>query len=509
LRPNFAMTVPVSSTAGDDDAETPQANALASRVAAGPGGWECEEWLADLRRESVVESLLADGALAAAAAAEHGHKQERALNAEVTALSLACGALFPVLGYDSTMALVFGLPGVPVRPGTPVPTGPAYSKARARSGEAPARAMFFNDAARDDIPAGQDGRAFGLEVTAIDGTTLELFNDPALAEEFGTPSPGAKPLLRLVGLLHAATRRWKAAVIGRYLDGENALADGLEPYFGPGQLNLADRGFFSMDRWTRFSAAGAHLAWRVKNGAKCVPFKTLKILKDGSELVLLRESSAMRARRRKAAGDKALPFLPDTVARLACFTVLTRTRSGRTKATQVRLLTTLLDPDLYPAAELAVLYGKRWIIEIAFLHLKKTVRGARRTLRARSPELARQEAWALLLAHNMIAGLAARAAALAGITPGQVVFTAVLSLARTAITADTCCPHCGKRPASSNAPAARLDAGIAALPPGRTGRQRTSGRTAAQRRTWISEPADYTITIVPSNLPKTDVSLTS
>lgn len=503
---NFAMTVPVPSTAaGGDDAGTPD-KSLAARVAAGPGAWEDEEWLADLRRESLLESLLADGTVAAAAAAGHAHKQERALNAEVTALSLVCGALFPVLGYDSTLALVFGLPGVPVRPGTPVPTAPAYSKARSRSGEAPARAMFFHDAARDDIPAGDDGFAFGMEITVTDGTTMELFNDPVLAEEFGTSSPGAKPLLRLVGLLHAATRRWKAAVIGRYLDGENALADELEEYFGPGQLNLSDRGFFSMGRWLRFAATGAHLLWRVKNAAKSVPFRTLKILKDGSELVLLRESSGMRTRRRKNAADRTLPYLPDTVARLVCFTVLTRTRSGRTKTAHIRLLTTLLDPDLYPAAGLAALYAERWIIEIAFLHLKRTVRGSRRVLRARSPELARQEAWALLLAHNLIAGLAARAAALAGLAPGQIVFTAVLSLVRAAVTADTCCPHCGKRPATGNTPESALGASIAALPPGRTGRHRTSGRTAAQRRTWISEPAEYTITIVPSNLAKADVS---
>ena len=149
---NFAMPVPVPSTSGDEEALTPGAGALAARVAAGPGSLEGEEWLADLRRESLLESLMSDGAVAAAASAEHGHKLERALNAEVTALSLACGALFPVLGYDAVLALVFGLPGVPVRPGTPVPTGPAYSKARERSGEAPARAMFFRDAARTDIP---------------------------------------------------------------------------------------------------------------------------------------------------------------------------------------------------------------------------------------------------------------------------------------------------------------------------------------------------------------------
>jgi hypothetical protein len=499
------MPVPVPSTSGDDPAGPPGAG-LSVRVAAGPGLWEDEEWLADLRRESLPESLLAGGAIAAAAAAGHAHLQERALNAEVTALCLVTGALFPLLGYDSVLALVFSMPGLPARPGTPVPTGPAYSKARARSGEAPARAMFEFDAARGDIPAGPDGTAFGLEITQIDGTTLELFGDPLLAEEFGVPAPGAGPLLRLVGLLHSGTRRWKAAVIGRYLDGENALADGLQDAFGPGHLNLADRGFFSMDRWIRFSAAGADLAWRVKNGPKCVPFRTLKALKDGSELVLLRESTSMRARRRKAAGDPALPSLPDTVARLVCFTVLTRTRAGRTRTTQVRLLTTLLDPGLCPAAGLAVLYQKRWLIEIAFLHLKRTVRGAGRTLRGRSAVLVRQEAWALLLAHNMIAGLAARAASAAGLTPGEITFTAVLSLARAAITSDTCCPHCHKRPASGNTPTASLDAAIAGLPPGRTGRQRTSGRTAAERRNQTCEPANYTLTIVPSNLPKTDVS---
>jgi hypothetical protein len=366
--------------------------------------------------------------------------------------------------------------------------------------------MFGADAARGDIPAGPDGTAFGLQITQIDGTTLELFNDPQLAEEFGVPSPGAKPLLRLVGLLHSGTRRWRAAVIGRYLDGENALGDGLQDAFGPGQLNLADRGFFSMDRWLRFSGTGAHLLWRVKNGAKCVPFRTLDVLKDGSELVLLRESAGMRSRRRKTAGDPGLPPLPDTTARLICFTVLTRTRSGRTKTAHIRLLTTLLDPGLYPAAGLAALYQKRWLIEIAFLHLKRTVRGTGRVLRGRSAELVRQEAWALLLAHNMIAGLAARAAATAGLAPGEITFTAVLSLTRAAVTADTCCPHCHRRPASGNAPIARLDAAILALPPGRADRQRTSGRTAAERQKWISEPVDYTLTIIPSNLPKTDVS---
>jgi hypothetical protein len=168
-------------------------------------------------------------------------------------------------------------------------------------------------------------------------------------------------------------------------------------------LNLAGRGFFSMDRFLRFSARGAELAWRVKNGAKCVPFKTIRELPDGSELVMLHESDGMRAKRRRGTGNPQAERLPGTAARLVTFTIRTETRSGRTKTTQIRMLTTLLDHKAFPAREIAALYSERWQIEIAFLHLKKTVRGPRRPLRGQSPELARQEAWALLLIHNIVA----------------------------------------------------------------------------------------------------------
>jgi hypothetical protein len=91
-----------------------------------------------------------------------------------------------------------------------------------------------------------------------------------------------------------------------FSQGRARLGQQLKGELGPGQLSLADRGFFSMDRWLRFSAAGAHLLWRVKNAA-------------------------------------------------------------------IRVLTTLLDPGAFPAAEIAALYAARWQVETAFLHLKKTV----------------------------------------------------------------------------------------------------------------------------------------
>ena len=156
-----------------------------------------------------------------------------------------------------------------------------------------------------------------------------------------------------------------------------------------------------------------------------------------------------------------------------------RTARGRTKTSTIRVLTTLLDQEEFPAAEIAVLYAERWQIEIAYLHLKKTLRGARRVLRGQSEVLARQEAWAFLLVHNMVATVAARAAALAGIDPDAISFTAVLGLVRAHLQADTCCPHCGRRPASSASdPLARLLADVIAHPPNRPA---GSGPPAAPR----------------------------
>src|SRR6266566_37233 len=285
---------------------------MAARIASGPGFWT--GWLAELDRQGLLEELLADGVIARALReAPSDHKYDRVLTAKMTVICVLVACLFPGAGYDTVLATAFGLPGLRLRQ--------------------------------------------GLEVTAIDGTTMELARNDVLEGEFGTPADGARPLLRVTAHVRTATFRWIGAAVGGYHDGENALADQLEDSFTPGILNLADRGFFSVHRWIRFCGTGADLAWRVKNGAKSVPLKTLETLPDGSELVMLHESDGMRARRRKEAGDLRAARLPDTIARLVTFTVTATTRSGRTKTTRMRVLTTLLDHQAHPAREIAALYA--------------------------------------------------------------------------------------------------------------------------------------------------------
>ncbi|HEY1001102.1 MAG TPA: IS4 family transposase, partial [Streptosporangiaceae bacterium] len=423
MRAKFAMVIAPSSTAAGvpRDGEA----ALAARIASGPGLWT--EWLAELDRQGLLEDLLAENVIARALReAPARHKYDRVLTARMTAICVLVACLFPGAGYDTVLATAFGLPGLRFRPGAEVPSGSAFSQARKLLGEQVMKRLFELDAAVADADLGIGLLWKGLEVTAIDGTTMELARNDVLEGEFGTPADGARPMLRVTAHVRTATFRWTGAAIGGYHDGENALADQLEDSFRPGILNLADRGFFSMHRWIRFSARGADLAWRIKNGAKSVPLKTIKTLPDGSELVIMHESDGMRTRRRRDTGNPHAGRFPDTTARLVTFTITAVTRSGRTKTTRMRVLTTLLDHEACPAAEIAALYAERWQIEIAFLHLKKTVRGPRRPLRGQSPELARQEAWALLLIHNLTATASARAAGSAGLDPGLIPFTAVL-----------------------------------------------------------------------------------
>jgi len=505
LPAKFAMVIAPASTSAAAHRDNDGAAEIAARVASGPGFWT--QWLAELGRPGLLEELLAGGVIARALReAPSGHKYDRVLTAKMTAVCVLVACLFPGAGYDAVLATAFGLPGLRSGPGADIPSGSAFSQARKLLGEQVMQRLFELDAAVADADLGIGLLWKGLEVTAIDGTTMELARNGVLDGQFGTPADGARPLLRVTAHVRTATFRWIGAAIGGYHDGENALADQLEGSFRPGMLNLADRGFFSMDRFLRFSGTGAHLAWRVKDRAKSVPLKTLKTLPDGSELVILHESDGMRTRRRRDTGNPRAERLPDTTARLVTFTVTATTRSGRTKTTRMRVLTTLLDYKAYPAREIAVLYAERWQIEIAFLHLKRTVRGPRRPLRGQSPELARQEAWALLLIHNITATAAARAAGSAGLDPGLIPFTAVLGLIRSHVAADTCCRHCGHRPASADDTLASLNAAILATPRHRTGRQRTSGRTTAERRTRHTEEVTYTIDITKSNLPQWDIA---
>jgi hypothetical protein len=64
-----------------------------------------------------------------------------------------------------------------------------------------------------------------------------------------------------------------------------------------------------------------------------------------------------------------------------------------------RLITTIMDPERAPAAELPALYPQRWELETALDELKTHQRGPGVVLRSTDPDGVRQEVWAHLLVH--------------------------------------------------------------------------------------------------------------
>ena len=66
------------------------------------------------------------------------------------------------------------------------------------------------------------------------------------------------------------------------------------------------------------------------------------------------------------------------------------------------------------------------LLETGYRECKTYLRGPGRVLRGRTPGLARQELWAYLAVYQAIRAIIVRAAAGAGIDPGQISFTAAL-----------------------------------------------------------------------------------
>ena len=100
---------------------------------------------------------------------------------------------------------------------------------------------------------------------------------------------------------------------------------------------------------------------------------------------------------------------------------------GRETPESYRLLSTILDPAVASAEDLATVYSQRREIESSFDELKTNQRGARAVLRSKSPDLILQEIWGQIYCHYAIRTLMADTAAHAGRDPDRVSFIAALS----------------------------------------------------------------------------------
>ena len=160
-------------------------------------------------------------------------------------------------------------------------------------------------------------------------------------------------------------------------------------------------------------------------------FPPLEVLPDGSYIsVMATPAENLRHGQARARG-RVLPVPPrGHRVRVIEYTVTARAADGTTRTELFRLVTTLLDGEQAPAADLAALYHQRWESENGYAELKTRLRGAGFILRSRVPDLACQEMWAFLALCQAISTMEYQAAGQAGIDPDRLSFTVTIRIAR-------------------------------------------------------------------------------
>jgi hypothetical protein len=352
-------------------------------------------------------------------------QRNRLLPPRVVVYFVLAMCLFSGQGYEEVARLLtHGLTWAKRWSGSwQVPTTAAISRARARLGPEPLKALFAS-VARPLATEATRGAFYGRwRLMAIDGTVFDVPDSPQNAERFGRPKTHrtqrcAYPQVRMVALAECGTHAITTAALGPCTTSEPALARELFDHLGEEDLLLADRGFTGLELWRAASAGGADLLWRIRSH-QVLPVR--EELPDGS---YLSEIVAAEDHRKRADPE---------VVRVIEYTL--DDPGPPEQDAPYRLITTVLDPDTAPATELAALYHQRWEFENTLDELKTHQRGPAQVLRSRSPEGVEQEVWAHLLVHHAIRTLMHDAAGQAGLDPDRLSFTRSIRLARRQVTA--------------------------------------------------------------------------
>lgn len=270
--------------------------------------------------------------------------------------------------------------------------------------------------------------AFGLRLMALDGTYEDVADTKANAAYFGRRNTGSTqspfPQLHCVYLAEVGTHAIVDIMVAPCTTSEQCLAKGLLRSIEPGMLILMDRGFVGVCFLQALADRGAHFLGRL-------PLKSYthkeQILPDGSYLVKLLPKDYPGLKKPLTVRVIEYTIEEKVAARLEKITP-SRINSGSSSTNPDirkvhRLVTTLLDSDLYPAHNLCVLYHERWEIELVIDEIKDHQRLSSQPLRSKLPVLVLQELYALLLAHYAVRALMRSAAGTLGLDPDRVSFT--------------------------------------------------------------------------------------
>ncbi len=254
---------------------------------------------------------------------------------------------------------------------------------------------------------------------ALDGTQFSLTNTPQIKATMRKAKSrrGRAAFAKITTgvLLELGLHNPLAAAIGRQSQSEWALALELLAALPAQALLLADRLYgcaaFLAPAQAMCARVGSHFLIRARSKIKV---QTLRRLKDGSRLV--------RVPLQQKGNQRII------VQWLEVREIRARVQRPGFRPVQLRLWTSLLDPETAPALELVQLYAQRWEHELYYRELKRQLRKTD-VLQSHTLETGAQEIAAIILASALLA--TQRADAAEGQTPVlRVSFIKTLELMR-------------------------------------------------------------------------------
>lgn len=283
------------------------------------------------------------------------------------------------------------------------PDDGAYCRAKARLplSEFPKALAATGQAADRLVSAGTTLQSRPLK--AIDGSALTLpdtLKNRRAYPPLQCPEGPGFPMMRIVVLFSLCSAAVGALAVGSLAVSELALFGSLLQHLNPGDILVGDRGFgcYPVIALLQHNLKVDFIG-RTTRGID--GRRRLKRLGPGDWLICWQRSATPSP----WLSPPQWAGLPGEITLRAVKTSCFR-RGFRVR--QVTVVTTLLDPQLYPAEQILQAYLRRWRLEMCLDDLKTTLK--MEMLRSHSAEMAQKELYARLVAHNLIRCVAAQAA---------------------------------------------------------------------------------------------------
>lgn len=240
---------------------------------------------------------------------------------------------------------------------------------------------------------------WGRRVLVVDGSSLSMPDTPANQNAWPQPK-GQKagcgfPVMRILGLFSLGTGIWRGLSFGALNIAERTLFHRVRDHFAPGDIALADTGFTSYADYVLLEQMGVDSVM-LNHQCRKKGLREIRKLGEGDRLVEWFKGE----RRPNWLTKEQWQDLPDTFA-VREITVHIDTPGFRSKT--IVIVTTLRDPEAYPAQEIAALYRRRWAIELYFRDIKISM-GAD-VLRCKTPDMVQKELWMHVIAYNLVRAL--------------------------------------------------------------------------------------------------------